>query len=225
MARQQRRSPPPAERQLTSALDAWLTQLAGEAAALVGGDPPTENSLGTAESPCANGAEALYLAALEEATRLLPELRPAVVEAWEARYFLHRAAREGADLTEPGRRLLQALHALAAQLPVVETPALLKPREGKTAVEPGNGDDDLLPPEWDRTAWEELQPLPRRLLKHMLGRESDAISNVAEAVWGTGRVRDRTINTAVCRANDFLQKQGYSRVLTKPRYEGVVRWE
>jgi hypothetical protein len=97
--------------------------------------------------------------------------------------------------------------------------------EGRSDEAPPDAEDGPeLPEQWDRQAWEELQALPRRLLLHMLGRDRDTVANVAAAVWGTDQVRDGAVRAALSRANTFLQKQGYARVLTKPRGEGIIRW-
>jgi hypothetical protein len=85
------------------------------------------------------------------------------------------------------------------------------------------GEDDLLPPSWDRQCWEELQERPRRLLRHMLGRECDTIANVMEMVWGTDRTSDGALSTATHRANAFLLTQGDRRTLS--RIGGELRWK
>jgi hypothetical protein len=86
-------------------------------------------------------------------------------------------------------------------------------------------DDDRLPPEWDRQAWEELQGQTRRLLRYMQGREREELAKLVDEVWGTDQVKQGTIRTAVSRANKFLQKQrGERRTLEIPRREGIIRW-
>jgi hypothetical protein len=83
-------------------------------------------------------------------------------------------------------------------------------------------DDDLLPAEWDRQAWDDEQLLIRRLLRHMLKRKSDTISKVTAAVWDKDYVNPGTISTALTRANHFLRKMRDRRTLTMPRGEGII---
>src|SRR5262249_57284006 len=64
-------------------------------------------------------------------------------------------------------------------------------------------DDDPQPQEWDQWDWEELQPLPRRLLQHMLGRETDTLDNLATLVWATDQIKETTVRVAIYRANEF----------------------
>jgi hypothetical protein len=96
-------------------------------------------------------------------------------------------------------------------------------RRAQTGNAGGLVGDEELPPGWDPDAWEELQSLPRRLLRHMLQRKSDAVTNVAEAVWGKDGVKSGTISTAISRANTFLVKQRDRRVLSMR--DGVIRWD
>jgi hypothetical protein len=86
-----------------------------------------------------------------------------------------------------------------------------------------DGQSDELP--WSPDALDELAPLPRRLLKHMHGRERDTITNVSHEVWGSDQVRDDTINVAISRVNTFLQQQREQKVLSKLRGEGVIAWK
>jgi hypothetical protein len=84
-------------------------------------------------------------------------------------------------------------------------------------------EEDDLPPSWDRDAWEEEQTLTKRLLKHMLGRQKETMTDLAQEVWGSDSVTDNNIGVAVNRANQFLISQGHNRTLH--RCKGVVRWQ
>jgi hypothetical protein len=83
-----------------------------------------------------------------------------------------------------------------------------------------SAEDDDVPPELV-DGWEDLQPLQRRLLKHMVKRERDTIDNVEVAVWGKD-IRINTFRTALSRANKFLTTRSYCRYLTSKN--GSVYW-
>jgi hypothetical protein len=71
-----------------------------------------------------------------------------------------------------------------------------------------------------------LDPLPRRLLLHMRGREEDDLANICPAVWGEDfdNVSEPAIHTAVSKANRHLGQRQSRRVLSKPRDQSVIRW-
>jgi hypothetical protein len=73
----------------------------------------------TVEAQCDEAAGRRYRACLDEVTRLLPELRPAVLETGEARGAIYAAAIRGDDLRGLGRRLLEAMRRLSAQMNVL----------------------------------------------------------------------------------------------------------
>jgi hypothetical protein len=121
---------------------------------------------------------------------------------------------------------MEALRKLALRFetPTPE-PAVKSPGPNTECEQPRKppAEEEAIP--WNQDAWEELQPLPRRLLQHMLGRVSDTIANVAEKVWGTDSTSEGAIAVAINRANQFLQKQGDARVISKLRGEGVICWK
>jgi hypothetical protein len=81
---------------------------------------------------------------------------------------------------------------------------------------------------WQGNDWDALEPLVRRLLTYMHGREQVHLDYLCAAVWGKGRgdggVTDSAISTALSKANAFLGQREWRRVLEKPRGEELVRW-
>jgi hypothetical protein len=87
---------------------------------------------------------------------------------------------------------------------------------------PPKPDDDL---PWGGTPeWDSLQPLIRHLLRYMHGREVAEVAALTDEVWERDEVSDASLNTAISKANHFLQKQEYGRRLEKVRGEPTVRW-
>jgi len=78
---------------------------------------------------------------------------------------------------------------------------------------------------WGGPDWDELAPIPRRLLRHMHERESDQIANFTDIVWEKDNVSEGAIHTAISRANSFLRKHGYPKFLIKVRGEKIIRWQ
>jgi hypothetical protein len=71
-----------------------------------------------------------------------------------------------------------------------------------------------------------LDPLPRRLLLHMRGREEDDLASICPAVWGEDfdNISEQAIHTAVSKVNRHLGQRQARRVLSKPRDQSVIRW-
>jgi hypothetical protein len=86
---------------------------------------------------------------------------------------------------------------------------------------------ETVPPEWQRDDWEDLEQMVRRLLRYMHNRDSADVNDVCEEVWEKppADVSRSAINTAVSKANSFLNKREYPRLLSKVRGENVIRWE
>jgi hypothetical protein len=123
---------------LQSATFVWLAHLIAECKSLLA--DPTQASVDKQADPVAGR---LYVAALGEVTRLLPELRPTLIAARDARAALYQAASRdgrGHDLREPGDRFMEAAESVAAQLPALEPrqpapPADDKPPPGPAGAE------------------------------------------------------------------------------------------
>jgi hypothetical protein len=101
----------------------------------------SDGAAATAEAECDAGAGHLYLEALDEVSQALPELRPTVLATRTARHDLFEAARDGGDRSGPGQRLLAAVEAIAAQLPVLE---------GRLEGGEAEHGDEVNRPRWDR---------------------------------------------------------------------------
>jgi hypothetical protein len=88
------------------------------------------------------------------------------------------------------------------------------PADGATAGLP-EGDD-----------WDMLEPLVRRLLHFMRGRERADLAALCPVVWGRdyADVSGAALSTAVSKANAFLRRRESRRVLEKPRGEACLRW-
>jgi hypothetical protein len=87
------------------------------------------------------------------------------------------------------------------------------------------GEEGSVPPEWSGPAWEALEPLPRRLLMHMNGRERADVRDLETAVWGKDAVSEAALYGAINKANEFLNKIASRQMLGKVRREAVVRWQ
>jgi hypothetical protein len=162
----------------------------------------------------------------EEAARVVEEYQ-ALVEAIRARAPAAATAAERAGLDaaplllfaqDLDERLWEAARAVVERLSARVAPGARTPKD-----EPPEAAGDDLPPEWDRDDFEErLQKRPRDLLRYMLSRDRAQVQDIEDAVWG-GPVTDAAVRTAICRANDFLRRQGYHRVLAKG--DDLVRWQ
>jgi hypothetical protein len=94
-------------------------------------------------------------------------------------------------------------------------------------METGNGkrlakQDDELP--WGGPAWDELEPLLRRMLRYMHDRGSAQVENFTDAVWEKNDVTPNAMHVAISRANDFLAKQNHAHHLQKVRGQPIIRW-
>jgi hypothetical protein len=80
---------------------------------------------------------------------------------------------------------------------------------------------------WEGDDWDALEPLVRRLLKHMHGMERADLRELCPAVWGNeySEVSSSAISTCVSKANCFLRKRQSRRKLSKIRTEPYLRWE
>jgi hypothetical protein len=116
---------------------------------------------------------------------------------------------------------------IAKRLAVAVEKVQKVPRQARMEAESGGGQrgkrqEDELP--WAGPEWDELAPLLRRLLRHMHGKNADEIANFTDKVWEKNEVSPSSIHAAISRANDFLRKQNYPRLLSKVRSELIVRW-
>jgi hypothetical protein len=80
---------------------------------------------------------------------------------------------------------------------------------------------------WHGDDWDALEPLVRRLLTYMAELEQAELHELFPAVWGrdyadgTGR---SDLSTAQSKANAFLRRRQWHRVLEKPRGQAILRW-
>ena len=74
--------------------------------------------------------------------------------------------------------------------------------------------------------WELLEPLIRRLLRHMHGRKQADLADLCHLVWEKDSecVTTNAVNTAVSKANHFLKKRQSTQWLEKVRGETIIRW-
>jgi hypothetical protein len=81
------------------------------------------------------------------------------------------------------------------------------------------------PPEWFGNEWDALEPLPRRLLLHLRGKERVTVEDLIDQVWGRepATVSDNAIRTALSKANAFLRAINSNHHLS--RAEGIVYWD
>jgi hypothetical protein len=85
--------------------------------------------------------------------------------------------------------------------------------------------DDDLP--WDGgDDWDDLAPLPRRLLQYMRNKQQAEVTDVIDCVWGKdpADVKDGSIHAAIHKANAFLGRRPSASFLEKPRGESIIRW-
>ena len=80
---------------------------------------------------------------------------------------------------------------------------------------------------WDDDGLDDLRGLPHRLLKYMRRRQRADLADVCPDVWDRdyADVSPGAINTVVSKANHFLEKQGDTRRLSRPRGEPVLLWK
>jgi hypothetical protein len=80
---------------------------------------------------------------------------------------------------------------------------------------------------WHGDDWDALQPQSKRLLEYMHGKERAALYGLCEFVWmkDFAAVGDNALNTALSRANAFLEARGAKRMLHKVRREPFVAWQ
>jgi hypothetical protein len=91
---------------------------------------------------------------------------------------------------------------------------------------PGAG-GPVVPPEWEGDDWEALDPKVRQLLLHMRGRDEADLQELCLAVWGkdSADVSEAARETATSKANNFLRKREFRRLLRKVRGENRLRWK
>jgi hypothetical protein len=85
----------------------------------------------------------------------------------------------------------------------------------------------LAAPPWEGNDWDELQPVPKRLLLHMRGRERAAIDDaMCEYVWlrPAEAVTSNAVHQAITKSNNFLLRQTEKRILSKVRREEAITW-
>jgi hypothetical protein len=170
----------------------------------------------------ARGMEALLAAAMCDA-REVEEIKTALRLPADPRDDrLWRTARHYAQRADlpPQRRVRSEIEAEAAWA-------------AKAAREAGPGDraapQKSEPPvvQWEGDDWDALEPLVRRLLTYMNGREQAELKDLFPVVWGReyadGEGRS-DLSTALSKANGFLDKRQSRRTLHKRRGEAVVFW-
>jgi hypothetical protein len=79
-------------------------------------------------------------------------------------------------------------------------------------------------PPWQGEAGEVLAPLVRRLLEYMHDRDHVQTDDLDRHGWGKEVVTSTALNTALSRANRFLNEQGYPHLLRRVRGQPVVCW-
>jgi hypothetical protein len=86
--------------------------------------------------------------------------------------------------------------------------------------------DGLTAP-WEGDDWDALEPLVRRLLTYMHGREKADLRDLCPVVWGKdyADVSDPARETATSKANRFLSKRGSRRTLHKASGEPILCWQ
>jgi hypothetical protein len=77
---------------------------------------------------------------------------------------------------------------------------------------------------WEGEDWEELAPLPKRLLVAMRGRERADLAALFEPVWGLDFASPGAVSGALNAANTFLAKRSSPRCLHKVRGEPAIEW-
>jgi hypothetical protein len=86
------------------------------------------------------------------------------------------------------------------------------------------------PATWEGDDWDALEPQVRQLLLYMHGREKADLRLLCPAVWGKEYLTDNGVTeaareTATSKANKFLAKRQWPRLLGKVRKEPYLRWE
>jgi hypothetical protein len=124
------------------------------------------------------------------------------------------------------RRVLAAYNPDALRSPLADGAALdAAPLTAAAAVEP-DAQSAAVP--WEGDDWDDLEPLVKRLLTYMHGRERGVLEDLCRRVWGKDRgdrgVTESALSTALSKANAFLRVRESRRVLEKPRGEAFVRW-
>jgi hypothetical protein len=83
---------------------------------------------------------------------------------------------------------------------------------------------------WHGDDWDALEPRVRQLLSYMYGRERADLRDLCPAVWGkeyltVDGVTESARQTATSKANSFLSKRQWPRLLSKVRKEPYLYWE
>jgi hypothetical protein len=82
--------------------------------------------------------------------------------------------------------------------------------------------DALRVPWEDEQVWDDLQRLPRSLIRFMYGRKQADVLDIKNRVWECDDVSSDSLNVAIHRANKFLEKVGFAKYLEKKGE--IVRW-
>ncbi|HEX5269354.1 MAG TPA: hypothetical protein VFW33_02650 [Gemmataceae bacterium] len=119
-----------------------------------------------------------------------------------------------------------AIEMLGVQTPVPapKAPAKLCPADVEAHDPPPQDAFDAGP--WNVEALNDEELKVRRLLLFMRHRPEATLDELCQAVWEEEleKVSDDALKAARRKANDFLDRQGLRRVLTKPRGESIFRW-
>jgi hypothetical protein len=100
--------------------------------------------------------------------------------------------------------------------------AALRILQGK----PADSDEAASPLILEGDDWDELEPLVKRLIKYMVGRERADLNDLCPEVWfkDFAQVSEPSRETATSKANKFLKKRAHHRSLDKVRGEPILRW-
>ena len=87
--------------------------------------------------------------------------------------------------------------------------------------------ESAVAPDWSGDLWDELTGVAKSLLTYMAKRESAELCDLADPVWGKNdtRLGLQAVKQALHKANDFLGRFGYHRVLRKRRGKPVIFWD
>jgi hypothetical protein len=80
---------------------------------------------------------------------------------------------------------------------------------------------------WEGDDWDELEPLPRRLLLFMHSKDRADLNELYPQVWGKGyadATSQSALDTAIYKANAFLRKRQSKRTLCKVHGGPEIRW-